>query len=108
MKTVCLSRDNIAPLVKTAYPEDALSFGGDEIVDCWVNSPWGWPLMNTPLTVDEYNATDWADVTKPDVPEHIMFNGVTKEFKANFWLVGDFGDMLFVNTRMRGEMGPSA
>jgi len=106
MQTICLTRGNIAALTATAVPTGAPPFSDAGIVDVWVHQPWGWPLSNNPITVDAYNATDWADAAEPAVVDHIMFNPSTKQFKVNRWLVGDFGDMMFANIEIDGHRGP--
>lgn len=102
MLTKALTRDVVAPFTKTAYPSDLPSFHEDKVDSVILYSPF-WGLV--PLTVAAYGATDWADVTKPAAGE-IMFSESDRQWKANQWVVGPWGDMLELVVRPYNERAP--
>ena len=102
MITKTLTRDVVAPFTKTAYPSDLPAFHEDKIDSVTLYSPWWGPV---PLTVAAYSAADWADGTKPD-PTEIMFSESDRQWKANQWVVGPFGDVLELIARPYNERAP--
>ena len=102
MLTKTLTRDVVAPFAKTAYPVDVPDFDEDRITSVILYSPW-WGLV--PLTVAAYSAADWANVAKPD-PGEIMFSETDRQWKANQWVIGPFGDILELIVRPYSERAP--
>jgi hypothetical protein len=102
MITKILTRDVVAPFTKTDYPSDLPSFNEDKVDSVTLYSPW-WGTI--PLTVAAYSAADWADGTKPAAGE-IMFSETDRQWKANQWIVGFFGDVLEAIVRPYNERAP--
>jgi len=102
MLTETLTRDMVAPFEKKAYPTDLPDFSEDRVSSVILYSPW---LGPTPLTVAAYDADDWADGAKPDFGE-IMFSETDRQWKANQWIAGPFGDILELITRPHNERAP--
>lgn len=102
MLTMNLTRDMVAPFEKKAYPTDLPDFSEDRVSSVTLYSPWWGP---TPLTVAAYSAADWADGAKPDLGE-IMFSESDRQWKANQWIAGPFGDVLELITRPYNERAP--
>jgi len=102
METVNLTRDVVAPFAKTAYPTALPDFHEDKVSSVILYSPW-WGL--TPLTVAAYSAADWADGAKPD-PGEIMFSETDRQWKANQWVMGPWGDVLELIVRPYNERAP--
>ena len=102
MLVINLTRDVVAPFEKKAYPIDLPGFSEDRVSSVTLFSPfWG----AIPLTVAAYSATDWADGAKPDLGE-IMFSEADRQWKANQWIVGPFGDVLELVARPYNERAP--
>jgi len=102
MLTKTLTRDMVAPFEKKAYPTDLPDFCEDRVSSVTLYSPW-WGTV--PLAVAAYDADDWADGAKPD-PGEIMFSEADRQWKANQWIMGAWGDVLELITRPYNERGP--
>jgi len=102
MLTKALTRGVVAPFTKTAYPSDLPCFHEDKIDSVILYSPW---LGAVTLPVASYSAANWADGTKPDVGQ-IMFSETDRQWKANQWIVGPWGDMLELVVRPYNERAP--
>jgi len=102
MLSKTLTRDVVAPFDKVDYPVDLPDFHEDKISSVMLYSPW-WGVV--PLTVAAYSAADWANVAKPD-PEEIMFSETARQWKANHWVIGPFGDILELIVRPYNERAP--
>jgi len=102
MITKALTRDVVAPFTKTAYPSDLPCFDEDKIDSVTLYSPWFGPVA---LTVVAYSAADWASGTKPD-PGEIMFSETDRQWKANQWVMGPWGDVLELVVRPYNERAP--
>lgn len=102
MLTIGLTRDVVAPFAKTAYPSALPDFNEDKVSSVILYSPWIGPV---PLTVAAYDADDWADVAKPDLGE-IMFSEADRQWKANQWVIGPWGDVLELVVRPYNERAP--
>jgi len=102
MLTKTLTREVVAPFEKVDYPADLPDFDEDKISSVTLYSPWIGPVA---LTVVDYDADDWADATKPDLAE-IMFSETDRQWKANQWVVGPWGDVLELIVRPYNERGP--
>lgn len=97
-----LTRDLVAPLAKTDYPTHLPAFDEDKVNSVTLYSLF---LGPTPLTVAAYSAADWADPTEPAAGE-IMFSESDRQWKANQWIVGPWGDELLLDFRPYNERGP--
>lgn len=102
MLSKTLTRDVVAPFAKTAYPSDLPSFHEDKIDSVTLYSPWMGPAVLTPV---DYDADDWADGAKPD-PGEIMFSEADRQWKANQWIIGPWGDILELIVRPYNERAP--
>jgi hypothetical protein len=102
MLAITLTRDVVAPFTKTAYPADLPAFDENKIDSVALYSPWIGPV---PLTVAAYSAADWGDGAKPD-PGEIMFSEADRQWKANQWVLGPFGDILELVVRPYNERAP--
>ncbi len=102
MLTKTLTRDVVAPFDKVDYPADLPNFDEDKISSVILYSPFWGPVV---ITVAAYDATDWANVAKPDVDE-IMFSEADRQWKANHWVIGPFGDILELVVRPYNERAP--
>lgn len=102
MLTIALTRDVVAPFTKTDYPTALPDFHEDKVSSVTLYSLW-WGEI--PLAVAAYSAADWADGAKPD-PGEIMFSESDRQWKANQWVVGPFGDVLELITRPYNERAP--
>ena len=99
---IYLGKDVVASLTKTAFHTGTPDFDEADIDEIFILS--GVTATATQAqTVDAYNATDWADVTKPAVAHHIMLGvaaGV-RQWKAKDALVA--GDMLVAMVKPKGQ-----
>ena len=102
MLSKTLTRDVVAPFTKTAYPVDLPCFHEDKIDSVILYSPWFGTMA---LTVAAYNAADWADGAKPD-PQEIMFSEADRQWKANQWVIGPWGDIVELIARPYNERAP--
>jgi hypothetical protein len=98
-----LTRDDVAPLTKTAFPADVPDFNEDLITSVTLRSFW-WG--NAPLTVVPYNAADWANAAEPSGWGEIMFSETDRQWKANIWVTGTWGDLLELIARPYNERAP--
>lgn len=101
-RLVIIAKDIVATLTPTAIPTTVPPFDEDCIQ--LVTQVSGVTVTATQdQTVDAYNATDWADVTKPSVAHHIMFGvaGGIRQWKAKDALAA--GDLLMAVISQRGE-----
>ena len=107
MRTLGLFTGNAAVRVKQDYPV-GLNFDGGGVSKVYISNPWGWPDFITELTVDTYNATDFADAAEPADADHIMFSRADKQWKCNRWIAGDFGDVMTADIVVTGALGQKA
>lgn len=101
-RLVILAKDVVVTLTPTAIPTTVPPFEEADIE--LVTQIAGLTATATQdQTVDAYNATDWADVTKPSVIHHIMFSkaGGGNQWKAKDALAA--GDLLTAVVKTRGE-----
>lgn len=98
---VILGKDVIATLTPTAFPSGVPDIDAEsDILEIFALS--GITITATQAaTLDAYNATDWADVTKPATAHHIMFNLATRQWKAKDALAA--GDMLLARVVPKGQ-----
>jgi len=99
---VIIAKDVVATLTPTAIPTTVPPFDEADIELVTIIS--GVTATATQdQTVDAYNATDWADGTKPSVAHHIMFGvaGGVRQWKAKDALAA--GDMLVATVKPKGQ-----
>ena len=89
---VYLGKDAVATLTKTDFPAGVPELESDAgFSDVFILSGVT-ATATSPQTVDEYNATDWADAAKPATAHHIMISVADRQWKAKDALVD--GDLL--------------
>ncbi len=95
-----LGKDIIATLTQTDFPDGVPDIGAkSDILETFILS--GVTATATQAqTIDAYNATDWADATKPATAHHIMFNLAARKWKAKDALAA--GDMLLARVVAKG------
>ncbi len=95
-----LGKDVIATLTQTDFPTGVPDIVAEaDILEVFTLS--GVTATATQAAiVDAYNATDWADATKPGTAHHIMFNLGTRKWKAKDALAA--GDMLLARVVPKG------
>lgn len=96
---VYLGKDAITSLTKTSFPTGTPDFDESDIIEVFILSGTT-ATATTAQVVDPYNATDWADNTKPSASHHIMFNVATRQWKAKDALSN--GDLLVALVNPRG------
>ena len=103
MLSKTLTKDDIGPLAKTAYPADLPDFHEDKVSSVILYSPW-WGTI--PLTVVDYDADDWADPAEPSSATEIMFSERDRQWKSSQWVLGSWGDILELVVRPYNEKAP--
>ncbi|MCJ7630898.1 hypothetical protein MUP77_00645 [Candidatus Bathyarchaeota archaeon] len=95
-----LGKDIIATLTQTNFPDGVPDIDAEsDILEVFALS--GVTATATQAqTIDAYNATDWADATKPATAHHIMFNLVARKWKMKDALAA--GDMLLARVVAKG------
>jgi len=97
---VILGKDIIATLTQTDFPTGVPDIVAEaDILETFILSGVT-ATATSPQTLDAYNATDWADATKPAVAHHIMFNLAARKWKAKDALAA--GDMLLARVVPKG------
>lgn len=96
-----LGKDVIATLTQTDFPNGVPEIGAEaDIIEVFALS--GITVTATvPQVIDAYNATDWADATKPANATHIMFYLSGRKWKSKDALAA--GDMLLARVVPKGS-----
>lgn len=103
MFTKNLTRDMVPALTQTTYPVDLPNFDEAKVDSVILYSPW---FGTVPLTVVNYDATDWADPTEPSGVDEIMFDEGGRQWKSSNWVAGPWGDVLELVVRPYNERSP--
>ena len=97
---IYLGKDVVNTLTKTTFPTGTPILDEADIDEIFTLSGVTATATQAQI-VDAYNATDWADGTKPAVAHHIMVSVADRQWKAKDALAA--GDMLVALIRAKGE-----
>ena len=96
-----LGKDAVATLTKTDFPDGVPDLASDQDISEIFILSGTTATATSAQTVDAYNATDWADPTKPETAAHIMVSVADRQWKAKDALVD--GDLLVAMIAPKGE-----
>lgn len=96
-----LGKDAVATLSKTDFPDGVPDLTSDQDISELFILSGTTATATSAQIVDAYNATDWADPTKPETAGHIMVSIADRQWKAKDAMVD--GDLLVAMIVPKGQ-----